>query len=106
MHLQMHSVFPYLKHVDLTRCPHLQAGQITALQAFSNLTSLRAMLLDEGQMLAVAAEIAQLRSLTALDVSGYATPTCSFKTGPGLEMRKALQALQVQMILCSVSSST
>ncbi|KAK9810554.1 hypothetical protein WJX73_000248 [Symbiochloris irregularis] len=63
-------VFPYLKHVDLGKCPPLQAGQITALQALPRLTDLRALLADEEQNLAVAAEIAQLRGLTSLSVAG------------------------------------
>ena len=62
--------FPNVKHIDLSRCPPLKAGQITALQVLPSLAALRALLLDEGQMLAVAAEIAQLRGLTFLDVSG------------------------------------
>ena len=62
--------FPHLKRVDLSQCPPLKAGQITALQAMPSLVALRALLLDEGQLLAVAAEIAQLRGLTSLILSG------------------------------------
>ena len=63
------TTFPNLKHIDLGQCPSPQAGQITALQALPCLDALRALLLDQEQILAVAAEIAQLRGLTSLDVS-------------------------------------
>lgn len=72
LHSKLHTIFPQLRQIDLTCCPALQAGQITALQAFTNLALLRVTLPNGGQTMALAAEIAQLRSLTALDISGYA----------------------------------